>query len=189
MALLYLVRHGPTAVDPTLPQDQWHLSKEGVDVVRDWAKSQSWTGVDQLYASPELKARETADIVGEVAKVPVGIDEGLRELGVPFIASRSQFLDRMERYLAGFPDPEFEPWEAAQERMASSIDTIQARHPGESIALVSHGRILTAFLSRILGRRLTRDEWLAIQMPDVAIVDLPAGFLTRRFAGWTVGRA
>lgn len=188
MALLHLVRHGPTVVNPALPQDQWRLSTEGRQVVRNWAEGQSWRGVRQLYASPEVKAMETAAIIADVANIPVAMEEGLHELRVPFMASRAEFLGRMEQYLAGFADPEFEPWEAAQERMGSAIRSMQERHAGESMAVVSHGRILTAYLSGLLHRRLTQRDWLAIQMPDVAVVDPETGHLVRGFAAWPAER-
>ncbi len=188
MTRLHLVRHGPTTVDPTRPQDQWRLSEEGREVVQNWAESQSWPGVRHLYASPEVKAMETAAIIAAAAHIPVGTSEGLRELRVPLMASRAEFLNRMEQYLAGFADPAFEPWEAAQERMGSAIRAIQARHADESIAVVSHGRILTAYLSGLLHRRLTHREWQAIGMPDVAVVDLETGHLVRGFAGWEAAR-
>ena len=185
MERVVLVRHGPTMVEPDVPQDQWRLSPEGENIVRSWAECQSWDGVTQLYTSPEAKAVETAAMISQTANIPVaGIDDGLRELRVPFIASRGEFLARMERYLGGFPDPDFEPWESAQARIHSSIHAIQARHAGQSIAVVSHGRILTAYLSGILSRRLSEREWLAIQMPDSAVVDMEAGRVLKGFAQW-----
>lgn len=91
----YLLRHG-IAVDGT-PDAERELTKEGISNTRQMAARLKSLGVklDHLYSSPLVRARQTAEIVGEALGVTVEIR---KEVGPGFsIASLETLIRDLDR--------------------------------------------------------------------------------------------
>ena len=89
-------------------------------------------GIDAIYASDLSRARDTAEIVGTRLGVPVVVDPDLREIDV---GSRE-----------GLTGDEVggRPWDGEAhenhgDRILRAVRTIAERHPGQRVAVVSHG--------------------------------------------------
>jgi 2,3-bisphosphoglycerate-dependent phosphoglycerate mutase len=168
---LYVVRHAEVTVDMTTPAAEWPLSDQGIASTRRLVLSRSWSDVRHIYHSPELKARRTAEVMSEMTGIRASAVDDLRELAAPQIAAPEAFVARVGRYLMGVPDRDFESWDHAMARIVRAMAAIVATAPGESAAVVSHGRILTVWFSHWFQRRLTAADWQSIRLPDLSVVD------------------
>jgi len=80
--IIYLVRHGQTTGDI---ENRYggdyddHLTEFGRQQVAEVAEKLRGQKIEKLYASPKIRAREAAAIVGDTLGLPVMILEGFRE--------------------------------------------------------------------------------------------------------------
>lgn len=162
-----LVRHGATSIDPETPPHLWKLSNEGRDAVGELAKQLEGWRASAVVCSPEPKARETAQLIA--AHDNIRIDEDLREQGlgqIPFLSAEAfdkaitQFFDTPDVAVLGS-----ESASAAAQRMDRTLRRIE-RAPA---IVVSHGRIISAYVSALLGVH-GLEIWRALKMPDVLLV-------------------
>lgn len=181
MAKLYIVRHAHVNVDLTVPSSEWEISREGIHATKDLALAESWDEVSCIYHSPELKAVATARVISEVTGIPTTVEDDLYELRIPTITPTEEFIRRVGAYLAGFSDPEFEDWDDATTRIVGCVQNIVSEANGNSVLMVSHGRILTVFFSHLMKRRLSVTEWQSIRLPDLSVIDLDTWTVERGF--------
>ena len=107
--------------------------------------------IDALYMSPQQRAIETAAPLAEVSGQTPNIVDGIAEydLGHPTYIpgeesgplTRSE-LDRLTTLLTGT---------SFQTRVHRSIGKIIADHPGETVAAVCHGGVISSVLADLLG--------------------------------------
>lgn len=165
---LVLVRHAlPERViteggiaDPPLSE----LGRRQAAAAAKWLAEESF---DALYVSPLLRARETAQPIGEVLELEMQVADGIAE------------YDRMaESYIPieevkRSDDPEIQAhWKALAEdrledliadahtfrpRVNEAVEKLIAGHPGQRILAVCHGGVISAALAEIIG--LSRTLW------------------------------
>lgn len=165
MTRLIFVRHGETSynvravISSVAPGPS--INANGREQARRLAATLAATAVDGVYASPLLRARQTAEILAERwSLVPVIVSQ-LRECGVGALEGRSdgaaftRYHDAWDRWLVGRAldyrlGPRGETGHAALARMRIAIDTACAAHRDGTVVLVSHGGILHFALSMLL---------------------------------------
>jgi broad specificity phosphatase PhoE len=165
---LYLVRHGET-----------HWNREGrfqgnTDVeLNDLGREQARALAEKLrgrevsaVASSDLRrARETAEILATVLNAPfVGVDPGLRERGYGCFEGltreecSSKFPELWESHAKGqtVEVPGAERRELVMDRIVKAVKRTLEAHAtiGTSIAIVSHGGVMRAFLEATCGARV-----------------------------------
>ena len=160
-----LIRHGETDWNAL---GRWQgnapvpLNEAGLAQARALATylaAQPWR-IDVIYSSPLPRARQSAQAIADALGLPVRTDDRLREVDL----GDWQGLNRAEveawdaeRYAAYVPDwynvapPNGESRRALQARARAAFDDITARHPGATIAIVSHGGTLGMLLESLLG--------------------------------------
>lgn len=182
MRLLYLVRHASPAIQPAVPSREWTLSERGITEAHALAATAETWGLEAIYSSSETKASATALIVGDAIGLPVHVVDGFDELHMPeWIGNADQFNESVRAILEGddMPARGAETAHAAAARFAAGIGIVgQGAFPA---AVVSHGRIITAWLS---SQGLIEDPfetWRAIPMPGFAAVDLDGPSLVSPF--------
>jgi broad specificity phosphatase PhoE len=104
--------------------------------------------IDALYSSPLPRTWQTAELIGEqIGLRPVAV-AGLREIDVGSatgkrIADLAVLYPRLLREVddesIDIPWPEGESHLQLRERAMCAIETIVERHPGQTVAAVSHG--------------------------------------------------
>jgi broad specificity phosphatase PhoE len=166
---LLLVRHALTVQDPHRPVAEWDLDPSGEAALRALARLPVWTGT-RLFASTEEKAVRTALALpgdGPVTRVA--------ELGE---IRRGGWTDDYARRAADHfthpTRPSAPGWETADDgfrRFDAALRRIVTATPGP-LAVVSHGLVLTGWLSRIadLGRT-DLDFWRDLRFPDAFLLD------------------
>lgn len=180
MRPIYLIRHASPQIQPELPARAWPLSKRGIDEARALAGLARGWGLQALYTSAEPKARATALLVAEATGLDVNVVDGLEELRFgDWIQNADQFGEAVRAILTR-PDVAFRKAEtasAAAARFSTALETIgRGRLPA---AVVSHGRVLTAYLAAAFRLDDAFELWRSMPMPGWLRIDLdgppPAG--------------
>ena len=151
MTTLLLVRHGETDwnADGRL---QGHtdrpLSDFGRRQARELADRLEGEKLEAIYSSDLVRARETAEIVGERLGLPVVLDADLREKDW----GTWEGLTSVERDRAEFVG---ESTEAHQERILRALRRISERHPGDGrVLVVTHGGSMRRAQTAAMGMAL-----------------------------------
>ncbi len=172
-----LVRHGETAENAAgLVQGQGRgslseLGRRQALAVADRLRAEDFAAI---YTSDLARARETAEIIASaLAGLPVVGDERLREQGFGVYEGGSvrQLLRTMVKAGADFTsfDPEGgERAGAFRARVAGFFAALAARHPGETVLLVTHHGFI----------RMTRQLFLAWQRPPEPLGAVGNGSIT-----------
>ncbi|MEO7015167.1 MAG: histidine phosphatase family protein [Leifsonia sp.] len=157
MTRISLVRHGQT---------DWNLAKRiqgssDIPLNRTGREQAEATGValaagtfDAIYASPLSRATETASIIAE--------HTGLSEpLALAAVAERSYGeaegltgAEILARWPEGTPVPGRESRDAVVERALPALLELGARHPDESIIVVSHGGVISSLVRHVTDHAL-----------------------------------
>jgi broad specificity phosphatase PhoE len=121
-----------------------------------------------VVSSPEPKALETAAAL----EVPLEIDPRLREQDRAGVGWRDDFAAAVE---AGFARPAevvlgVESFHAARDRFAAAVAAALAAHPGERVAIVSHGTVIALYAARAMGADPAA-LWRGLGFPDVIELD------------------
>jgi 2,3-bisphosphoglycerate-dependent phosphoglycerate mutase len=148
------IRHGETAwnVDGRIQgQLDVPLNDTGRWQVHRLALAVADEGIGAIYSSDLLRAFETAQAVARGCGRPITTDVGLRERGfgifegLSFDEINRRWPDQAARWRKRDPDFGPEGGESLRqfsERAVSTVARIAALHPGETIAVVSHGGVM-----------------------------------------------
>lgn len=183
MRRIYLIKHASPQVQPNVPAETWQLSPSGIAEARQLATVARDWDIKSVYTSAEPKARATALLIGDEVACPVGVVDGLQEIRIDWIANSDEFSGQIREMLEhpAVPMRGAETAEAAAARFALAMQIVQQ---GElPAAVVAHGRILTAYLTQLLGIEDPFSFWRAIPMPAWACLDLAGPKLISGFVG------
>jgi broad specificity phosphatase PhoE len=186
MPRIYLVRHASPQVDPSIPAPAWRLSPRGIAEARALAEIAVTWGIATLYGSVEPKASATASIIGDRLGVPVRLTDGLQEQRWDgWVENADAFNERVREILEQPGDSVHggEPASEAARRFGVAIAAVATG--ATPAALVSHGRVLTAYLTGALQLEDPFAFWRAMPMPAYACIDIEANGRTRLVAPFT----
>lgn len=150
---ILLCRHGETDINVIgkthLSDDETGLNGTGKLQASKLAGIAVEHAIRAIFASPERRAIETAQIVGKVLNVEPTVDDDLRERnwgdwnGEPWseIESRLKHMALVERYT--FIPPNGESWEQMERRLKHALDAITQSADG-NVMIVTHGGALRA---------------------------------------------
>jgi len=187
MNRLYLVRHARPRIDPTRHHSEWDLDPAGEPALRQLAMLPHWSAAYRIVSSKEPKAFRTAACIAGRNQLPP--PETLATLGElhkgSFVANHDEAMATLFRY----PDkPVGEGWEtanAALARFSGAIAALIQAAQGRDLIVVSHGTVLSLYLSHLQGRRqVDLAEWARIRFPDYCVVDTNAMRLVQPFGAW-----
>ncbi len=164
MTRLILVRHGETDHNVNLvitsgaPGNP--LNERGAGQARELARTLIPMAPAAVYASPLLRARQTAEILAQACGLSVDYVDDLRECDVGELEGRgdaesfARFDATFEHWYHGddldFPlGPGGETGRAAVERAAAVVRAIAAAHPDGTVVAVSHGTLLQLAATRL----------------------------------------
>ena len=168
---LYLIRHAQTQ-QTALPAETWPLSELGRQQAQKLAELPFWQDVHIICTSVEPKTLQTAQIVAERHDLPVEPGFDLRELRRPgdFV---SDYAAAVREVLAN-PTASVNGWEPAgeaQTRVMTAIERLLMLHENETLAVVSHGLVLTLYLAYLTDTQPTLDLWRSISFASAIQVD------------------
>jgi len=172
MLELYLLRHGQTdfsrenrfcgAIDPPLNEVGMRMA----DAFGAAYARVPWTAI---YASPRLRARQTAEALAHRVNVPIQIDDGLAEIeygeweGMRHEEVQSKFPDAYAYWSADVASrgtPGGETAFAVAARAAPVLERVRSRHREGRLLFVSHKATIRILVCALLGMdvRLFRDR-------------------------------
>jgi broad specificity phosphatase PhoE len=177
-ASLILVRHAAPNVDKTVLSTRWTLSPEGRTASLRLAGNLVPLGPKAIVSSPEPKALETALILAQRLNLRVTPDDGLVEHRRPDLgftgreefesAVRTMFENPSERLFGG---------ESADES-CQRFERALACHAARPLVVVTHGTVLTLFVSRNVGLD-PMTLWTSLRLPEALVLDSKMHLLAR----------
>ena len=183
MQTLILVKHSLPEVDPSVPAREWRLSREGRRRARILGERLDRYNPDRIFSSTEPKAIETAEIASDCLKIPMEIVEGLHEherVNAGFL-KRDRFEQSIRRLYVQPGDPIFgeETADGAHCRFTRAVHGLTDRYPTENIAIVTHGTVLSLFVSRnsdlepfALWKKLGLPSWVVLSRLDYRVIEV-----------------
>ncbi len=180
MPTLYLIRHGETEwnrIGRLQGQADVPLSDRGRRQAEALRPRLAALGIAGLYASDLSRARETAEVI--LPDLPPQFDTRLREIDVGDLAGTSRgdwgqvdpdWLEswRRDRQNTAFPGGESSA--AMQQRTLACLAEIISRHPGEKIAVVTHGGPMKAVVCAALGLSILERDHFRIDNTGITAI-------------------
>lgn len=156
------------------------LSEVGLRQSASLAERLAPLGVNAIYSSPLRRARQTADVFAARLGLPVMDIAELRERNVGVLEglNRAEIIAQFPEYgqvgtdvslieVDGFEqDGELVP------RVTTAFRDIIAGHPGQTVAVVTHGGVIGSVLRWLLGMPRVRPGPFAIENTSVTIFDV-----------------
>lgn len=185
---IYFVRHGDALPD----QDEVVLGDYDAQALSDLGRRQAKALAERMthykptaiYSSPTARAAQTARPTAEALGLSITLEDDLREveLGVvgPDVATDdpaevSRVLRQRLREIAYIAVaggkwsaiPGSEPSAQLRARLLSAVARIHQRHPGERVAVFTHGGAINAYFAELLG--LERDYFFPAANTSISV--------------------
>ena len=154
IASIYMMRHGESEKNILGIFDDaingYSLTDMGREQALKAAESLKDKKIDIIYCSPVRRARETAERVAEVLRVPIFVNEDLREINSgkwdgkkmddeSIKAEREDYNKlSLEDFYKAKRGAVGESWEDAELRMKSALDKINSESSGKNVLIISH---------------------------------------------------
>jgi len=180
---LILVRHSLPEVVGNLPAREWRLSELGKARVVRLADQLTLYQPEVIFSSAEPKAKETAEIIASIHKVPYHVAEDLHEhdrSNIPFLAY-DKFQDSIHEFFEKPNELVFgrETADQAHARFYRSVHSILNEHASKTVAIVTHGTVLSLFVSRLTGSSYF-EIWNMLGLPSFIVMDTHSNTLIVR---------
>jgi len=186
---LLLIRHGESTWNAEGIIQGWGdppLSKIGRAQARSLGLRLSRQGgIDTLYSSTLQRARETAEIIGELTGTSPRFDDRLREGGIGVLTGVN--VKDVERLYPEIwrgwqenplrtPIPDGEDNESFRRRVVEIMEAIAADHgDGDHIAVVSHGGTFGTYLAHLIGLDMRKRVPFRFANASLSIIRLGGG--------------
>jgi broad specificity phosphatase PhoE len=185
---LVLVRHGETDYNRrglALGRADAPLNETGRSQAESLREALGGVPLTAIYASPLVRAVDTATSIAAVHGKEVQIEHGLVEMdigeveGLTFPELRKQYPALAQNW-GGADGPTFrmpggERLVDVQNRALESIEAIAARHPGQTSCAVTHNFVILSYLASVLGIELAQFRRLRHGVAAIAEVDVRPG--------------
>lgn len=182
VARFVLIRHGEAEGNRELRylgSTDAALTVRGEEQARQLAAGLSTYQISALFTSPLLRARSTAQAIGDALGLEPRADERLREAhyGVWENLTRDEARRRDPALLATWETgaavapPDGEPLEAVRARALAAVEEWTAAYAGQTLALVSHVGPIKALLCAALGLPPTGALRMWLDPASICVVD------------------
>jgi broad specificity phosphatase PhoE len=168
---LYLIRHAATANNQAVPprlqgrRTDPPLSDEGLEQARRTARALAGRPIDAVFASPLVRARQTAEAIAEPHGLPVQTVEDLTEIDVgqwEGLAWNEVERDYPEAYRLFMTDASIhgylggENLSVVQARVVPAFERLMAENVGRTIVAVAHNVVNRVYLAHLLTMPLAK---------------------------------
>jgi len=177
MTNLLLVRHSEPAWGPENPPSKWELTERGRQRSRSLGDYFVERRVGAVFASPELKAAQTAEIATQVAgQSNVVLVHDLREHEreetqiIGDAERRKLVIDCIRR-----PDELIygsEPVQTATDRFGAAVANLMVDQDAKAVAVVAHGTVIATFVGSVLNIDPI-PIWESLGMPGLIEIEWP----------------
>lgn len=173
--ILILVKHSLPEIVEQLPAREWYLSEAGRFRAEHLAARLAYYKPEILISSVEPKAMETAEIVASKLGLTMQVLDGLHEherTTTPFL-SRHEFQNAVQEFFLR-PDELVFGGETANEahsRFSRAVKSVLQNHETSTIVIVSHGTVISLFVSRLTGAS-ELSLWQELGLPGIVALDM-----------------
>ena len=163
-ARLCVTRHGETDWNVEGILQGWidiPINARGRRQARELAETFASAGFTRIYTSPLIRARETADIIARLLRLPAPVQhEGLKERhfgdiqGVPKAELAELNPALLREIVRRNPNCEFENGESRDDfadRMLEALADIGERESGQRVLVITHGWAMDVVARRVKG--------------------------------------
>lgn len=180
MKYLILVKHSLPEIVKNVPASEWTLSKKGRALAQTLAEKLAHYQPEILISSIEPKALQTAEIIRNSLGLNLITVENLHEHDRrktsylskhDFEASVQKFFNKPEKLVFGS-----ETANQAHKRFRDAVFSVQKRFPNQTILIVSHGTVISLFVSRLLGIAEFL-FWQELGLPAFVVLDIQSNTL------------
>ena len=154
---LLLIRHAlPIRREVTEGAADPPLSDDGLRQAELLAEYLASEKIDAIYASPLLRAQQTAEPLSIRIGLEIIDDPGIAEFDqhsseyIPVEELKASGDPRLTEFLLGEGD-EFDDREEFRDRVMNSIERIISDHGGDRVAVVCHGGVINLYAGDVLG--------------------------------------
>lgn len=146
---IYLIRHGESTSDI---ENKYggayddHLTARGREGAELLAEKLQGKGIEAIYCSPMLRAKEAAEIVNEKLNLKLSVVEGLRERDYGILNGKNKdeakvvYPEIVEKHKDIYTtDPQGESYEDFKNRVLGTFQKISNDSQYHSIAVFTHG--------------------------------------------------
>jgi broad specificity phosphatase PhoE len=180
---LILVKHSVPEIAENHPASTWQLSKEGQLRAQQLAGELERFAPEVILSSEEPKARQTAEILARHFQLDLQTLPDLHEHDrsnvayLPhdaFQAAVREFFLRPEEQVFGR-----ESANEAHARFYQAVHSILNAYRDKTVVIVSHGRVISLFVSRLTGSS-DLELWSKLGLPSFVALDLNSSTLIVR---------
>jgi broad specificity phosphatase PhoE len=157
---IYVIRHGQTTSDV---EDRYggdyddHLTELGIKQASELAQKIKDFGIEAIFASPKIRAQETANILKEELRVEIKTISNLRErnqYGILSGMKKSEALKKYPEMVKSLKDrfntiEGAEDYESFRKRVINVFDEV-AKSDFKTVAVVTHGGPIRRIFGEIL---------------------------------------
>lgn len=162
--IVYLIRHGETTGDI---EDRYggdyddHLSNRGKEQAKELAENLKGKGIQIIFSSPRIRAKETARIVGKTLNVKVEFLNDLRErnnYGILTGLIKSEAKKKYPGEVKKLEEDELrhkvansEDYNSFKQRIVNAFDLILNNREHDIVAVISHGGPIRCIIREVLN--------------------------------------
>lgn len=182
MTTFLLIRHGETDAIGKLMAGWtpgWHLNRNGKEQAERLARRLANVQIRAVYTSPLERAIETAEPIARsrglelqrmetIGEIRIGEWQGLT---MGELDCRDDWR-RFNTFRSGTRAPGGELMLETQTRMVRQLEELHARHPDDTVAVVSHGDPLRSAIAYYLGVPLDMVLRLEVSPASVSVLQL-----------------
>lgn len=154
---LLLIRHGlpkrivnvDTPADPPLDDRGWRQA----ELLAEYLEPE---GIDEVWASPLNRARQTAEPLAKLLGKEITIEQHLAEWDrestayIPIEELKATNHPMWQAMVTGEWTGSEDP-ETFQRNVVGAVERAITQYPGKRVALVCHGGVINAYISHLLG--------------------------------------
>lgn len=174
--MILLIKHAMPLIQPQIPAPHWRLSDAGRDACAALAAALTPYAPEVIVTSEEPKAVETGEHTANYLSVPVMTRAGFHEQDNSGEIYEKEVSDWHAKVWAMFAQRHevvygVESAEAAAQRFEAALREVMAHLPGKRLAVVAHGRVITAFVTRYTPEIDAFDLWRSLSLPSFVVLD------------------
>jgi broad specificity phosphatase PhoE len=180
---LILVKHSVPEIVENLHAREWKLSELGRERAMRLAELLKQYQPEVIISSQEPKAKETAEIIAGIHQIELRVAEDLHEhdrTNVPYLA-HDEFQASIHEFFQKPGELVFggETADQAHARFYGSVHSILNEHTNKTAVIVTHGTVISLFVSRLTGRS-DFEIWNMLGLPSFIALELHSNTLIVR---------
>ncbi len=182
MPRLFLIKHAKPKIVAEIPAKDWLLSDEGREASVRLAGILKTSDISWVVTSTEPKAQETGRILAVELGLPYSSEPDLHEharASTLLIPDLHQWQALVQRFFAKPAELVFgeETADQAHSRFATALKAAMGKYPGQSLAVVAHGTVISLLVSRAndtdgfaLWKRLGLPSVVEVEWPNLRLI-------------------